>query len=281
MSLFKFRKILNNIISLDVIKTLGIKIYLKYLKLILKNIIQIKKDKTLKSVDQSISKYAKLFYYKSKKINFNCNYIDSLIKEDSYSFGLIREIIIRDCYFKHMPEYIYKKSKFVMDIGSNRGCFSALMSQVSEFILSVESHSKYNEAIKYVLKSNNFKNHIHVNCFVGGSIKQKYFNKSKKPIFHDIEYFFENYGIDFFDLVKIDIEGSEFLLFNQNLNWLEKIGALTMEVHPDHGNPILLINALKKYGFIYKIANQNLSLTNKLNEANFIYAWKKKEIFAQ
>jgi FkbM family methyltransferase len=42
---------------------------------------------------------------------------------------------------------------------------------------------------------------------------------------------FERAGADWADLVKIDIEGSERELFSENTAWLERVGALVLELH--------------------------------------------------
>lgn len=61
----------------------------------------------------------------------------------------------------------------------------------------------------------------------------------------------EQYNLDSIDFLKIDIEGSEFGLFNQedDLTWLNQVHRIAMEVHPPFGDPNAIANLLTNHGF--------------------------------
>lgn len=75
------------------------------------------------------------------------------------------------------------------------------------------------------------------------------------------------------DLLKIDIEGSEFDLF-RSPEWLKRVSALCMEVHPEYGNPQEIITALKSHGFTFVAASRDFSTVEDFKYAEYIYAWK-------
>ncbi len=75
------------------------------------------------------------------------------------------------------------------------------------------------------------------------------------------------------DFVKMDIEGSEFALF-ESADWLKGVKALSMETHPLHGDPGAVLETLKRHDFSYAVANDDLDRVSDPAHANFIYAWK-------
>ena len=224
------KKVFNNIFSLNVFKSLGIFNYLIFLTFVLKNVTKIAKERNMNSLDKEIGRrnIFTSFNFKNFDIKFDCNYTDRLILEESFSFGIIREIFIRNTYFIHLPTKAYNKCKIVVDLGANRGCFSTLMTPVAEKILSVEVQNKYNKSISHNLELNNFHNYKVENSYVGG--KGQFFNNANN--FKTIDELFKKYEIDFCDIIKIDIEGSEFQLFEDiACDWLSKVNYIVMVVH--------------------------------------------------
>ncbi len=272
------KKVLNNIFSLNVFKSLGIHNYLIFLTFVVKNVIKIAKERNMNSLDKEIGRknIFKSFNFKNFEIKFDCNYTDKLILEDSFSFGIIREIFMRNTYFIHLPKKAYNKCKIVVDLGANRGCFSTLMTPVAEKILSVEVQNKYNKSISHNLELNNFYNYKVENSYVGG--KGEFFSNANT--FNSIDELFKKYEIDFCDIIKIDIEGSEFKLFEDlTSDWLSRVNYIVMEVHPNYGDPKVIVERLKSEGFYFYLVNQNLEKIKSIKNfksISFIYAWRNK-----
>lgn len=88
-----------------------------------------------------------------------------------------------------------------------------------------------------------------------------------------IDDLFKRYKIESCDLINLDIEGSEFSLFD-SADWLQRVNAISMEVHPHYGNPEVILKSMRQQGFCYVIADENLQQVNDPGSANFIYAWK-------
>ena len=252
------------------IRVLGISTYIRYIFTFTLQIFNIIKSKDLRPLDQKMGKNrVESFNYNGKKFIFDCFGCDETIKDGTYAFGVVREIYIRDCYFKYLPVNIYKNINNAVDIGANRGAFSSLMTTTADFILSVEAQQEFEPIIRHNMFRNGFTNYNLEIGFVGsgGELSNKNIKLFTLP---DL---LTSNNINQVDLLKMDIEGSEFSLFDDPA-WLYRVNAICMEVHPEYGNPKKIVDVLSKCGFVYKIADENLNLLKDAEFANFIYAWK-------
>ncbi|MGB7293180.1 MAG: FkbM family methyltransferase [Thermodesulfobacteriota bacterium] len=211
----------------------------------------------------------KQFHYRGSTFFFDCQFCDESLEEDSFGFGVAREIYIRDCYFKWHPSSVYDRASTVIDVGANRGAFSALMTTRAKFILSVECQGQYVPIIQHHMNKNNYTNYAIETAFVGNG---GMFAESNSPKL-TIEELLYRHNIEFVDLIKLDIEGSEFALFSST-DWLKRVNAISMEVHPHFGDPDIILKSIKHHGFACMIADENLQRVKDGKEASFIYAWK-------
>lgn len=265
-----FKKFTNNLLTIRAINVLGFKIYFRYIFNFIFSIFSIFKFKDFRPLDKKMGKnHVENFIYNGNKFKFDCHYCDEKIKDGTYAFGVVREIYIRDCYFKHLPKEIFKNINYAVDIGSNRGAFSSLLTSTAKFILSVEAQKEFKPIIINNFKRNNYTNFSLEIGFVGAGGELS--NKNIKLF--TIEDLLDKNNIDQVDLLKMDIEGSEFALFDEP-SWLKRVGAICMEVHPEYGSPTKILNVLKKYEFEFKVADENLILLDNPEFANFIYAWR-------
>lgn len=270
----KFNKFQNNLLSGKAVSVLGPVQYLSYLAKFLVNIPQILKAGDFRPLDKSMSMTAKQFNYRGSTFLFDCQYCDEHLKEDSFSFGIVREIYIRDCYFKWHPPSVYDRARTIIDLGANRGAFSTLMTTRAKLIISVECGEQYIPIISHNMSINNFTNYAIETAFigVGGSAKANLSSESNlKNI--TIDDLLCRHNIDSVDLIKLDIEGSEFALFD-SADWLRRVNAISMEVHPLYGDPNAILESINQHGFSYAMADANLRCINDAKQASFIYAWK-------
>lgn len=205
----------------------------QYMDLLFKLFLSLPKilvTRNLVSVDKRMSKKLKI-NYKGYKFVIDCSYTDNVIIENSYTFGIVREIYIRDCYFK-FHEINLSELKNVIDLGSNRGAFSLLAANFADKVVSVEVQTKYNDVLAHNMRINGFNNYSVENVFVG---EGGCFAVLKDRV-KTLEEIMNNNGLQSIDFLKIDIEGSEFKLFSE-LNCLKKIRYISMEVHREYGNP--------------------------------------------
>ena len=265
------KKFTNNLLTIRAINVLGFKTYFRYIFNFISSILSIFEFKDLRPLDKKMGKnHVENFIYNGNKFKFDCHYCDQKIKDGTYAFGVVREIYIRDCYFKHLPKEIYKNINTAVDIGANRGAFSSLMTSTAKFILSVEAQKEFKRIIENNLQRNKYSNYSLEIGFVGSGGELANHNIQ----LFTIEDLLDKNNIEQVDLIKMDIEGSEFALFDEP-SWLLRVNAICMEVHPEYGNPTKILKVLKKYDFEFKVADENLILLDNPEVANFIYAWKK------
>jgi 23S rRNA U2552 (ribose-2'-O)-methylase RlmE/FtsJ len=265
----KFQKIRTNLLSGRAISVLGPMQYTRYLANFFANIPRIGSTGDLRPLDKAMGMTAKQFHYRGSSFFFDCQFCDEHLKEDSFGFGIAREIYIRDCYFRWHPPSVYDHARTVIDLGANRGAFSSLMTTKARFILSVECQEQYVPVIQHNMLMNNFTSYAVETALVGagGSVTD-----SNSPRL-TVDELFQRHNIEFVDLIKLDIEGSEFALFD-SADWLQRVNAISMEVHPLHGNPNDILKSITRHGFAYAIADENLQCVKDTKHANFIYAWK-------
>ena len=222
------KKILNNY-SFVSIKVIGLKYYLLYLFFSLVSIFKIIKTKKLYNVDFLMGKTdIKKFCINKKNFVFDCKFVDKNIIENSFSFGLIREIYIRNCYLKFIPFNKLKNTVHTIDLGSNRAVFSCLSTTFSKKIIGVELNPKYESIFKKSLELNKFNNYFFENKKIVQDDEVN-FNNSKDCL--GINNLLKKYEIKKDCFIKIDIEGGETSLFRKT-DWLDFIDILVMEVHP-------------------------------------------------
>ncbi len=266
------RKLRNNILSERAISVLGPKLYAIYLGYVLVNVPDILRVGDLRPLDKSMGIVAKHFSYRGFSFSFDCQFCDESLNEDSYAFGIAREIYIRDCYFKWHPPIVFARAKTVVDLGANRGAFSALMTTQATFVLSVECGEQYAPIIRHNMLVNNYTSYAIETAIVGvgGLVLESHTPRLT------IEALFHRHNIEFVDFIKIDIEGSEFSLFG-SADWLRRVGAISMEVHPRYGDPNNVLTNLREYGFTCVIADENLDRVSEAAQASFVYAWRSSQ----
>jgi glycosyltransferase involved in cell wall biosynthesis len=175
------------------------------------------------------------------------------------NIGLIREIFGKNCYqFDTSRTY-----GTVVDLGANVGVFSILASKFSEQVVSVEmNRTDTAELFNRLIDINNVQNISRIYATVG----QK---KSGNLCLEDLlaEY-------DSIDFMKIDIEGSEQELFDDEA-WLDKVQTLSLEVHPCFGVDVERILAILEKKFNCTLFNLNMQKVPAIKGMGYIFAEKR------
>jgi FkbM family methyltransferase len=75
-----------------------------------------------------------------------------------------------------------------------------------------------------------------------------------------IDSLIQDYKIDKIDILKLDIEGAERELFNNDATWLDSVGQLVIELHDRYipGCARALYQAVNRYPFIQEIRGENI-----------------------
>jgi hypothetical protein len=223
--------------------------------------IYLKKD--LRALDKAMSRKIWI-HFSNFKFCVDCAYIDKKINEDFFAFGGVRELYIRNCYFRY-HNFSFEKIHNVIDIGGNRGLFSLLSANFCKKVIYIECQEKYNKALIHNMLINKLSNYAIENVFLGG--RKDHGNNIT------LEDIIDKYNLAMIDFLKIDIEGSEFELF-EGITCLDRVKYLSMEVHKDHGNIKVILNRLKEHNFNIKMCTKNFDLTSNINLVDFIYASK-------
>jgi hypothetical protein len=155
-----------------------------------------------------------------------------------------------------------------LDLGANRGAFSSLVAHRAHRLLSVEVNEVYHPLIRHNLAGNNCENFRLIAALVGeaGKVQGNFPHTT-------IQALLDAHNIEHMDFVKMDIEGSEFSQF-KHPQWLQRVGALTLEVHPAYGNPQDIVETLTAEGFSVTMSDENLTPESHASAAEFIYAWR-------
>jgi FkbM family methyltransferase len=167
----------------------------------------------------------------------------------------IREIWVRNIYlsggFLTVPD-----NGVFLDLGAGTGLFTmqAVTSAKNVSGFSVEAEIDRCEQIQKVLGLNNIKTDVKViNAFVGGPTtfgREFRANAANQqvPVLSQRD-LLDQINVKRIDLLKCDIEGSEFGLFTAQNDLLAITQQLALELHPDSGDAEALIASIQAMGF--------------------------------
>ena len=250
-------------INFSIFKIIGLN-YFIYLFFIFINIKKIISEKNLNSLNN---------IFKKLKINFKGKlfFIDILainnISGENNCFGLIREIFFKNVY---LSKFIFTDSSKndCIDLGANVGIFSLLASKFFNKVYSVEPQIRYIDCYKKLMRDNHVINAFLINGYL---FNLNEFDDERTNLI-DFNKLVEKESLkDVF--LKIDIEGSEFGLF-QDIN-LNKVSAVSMEVHQNKGNLQNVLEKLMIYDFDYVLCNNFGEVVSNHNLATYLYGSKK------
>ncbi|MCC7147509.1 MAG: FkbM family methyltransferase [Phycisphaeraceae bacterium] len=248
-------------------RVLGVGGYARYGAALLRAAPTVIRRGELRDVDRLMGRRVVRVRYRGRPVTFDCLFMDAHIRDGTYAFGLIRELAIRDCYLRHMPAAVVTSARRVIDIGANRGTFSTLLTPWAQRIVAVEVLPEMAQVIQHNMRVNHFTGCSVVQAFMGSGGKIAGLAQSTMTM----PQLLDSQGLEAVDLLKMDIEGSEFALFADS-RWLDRVGALTMEVHPQWGDPATVLGPLRDHGFTCRVMDQNLTVVSNVRQAEFICA---------
>ncbi len=199
-------------------------------------------------------------------------------------FSGAREIYGRRVYFA-LPHFRIHPGDVVVDLGANCGIFTTLAACVARKVIAVEAQIGFCSEIRRNLERNRCYANVAVEFGLVGASSgsfaddqlietSSHFNGVRPPVLalRDV---FDRHGAERVDFMKIDIEGSEFALFNEADEWLPRISKIAMEVHPVFGDPKELEGLLKLGGFCTALLAADLQPSRIISEhGGYLYAWR-------
>ena len=182
----------------------------------------------------------------------------------AYTAGA-REMYCRNVYLRTglaMPS-----SGWVIDLGANRGLFSIWAAVTGAQAVAVDAQHGFAPLIRGLAAHNHVTDQVHVEIAVAGGVKlsgaaagviaddSRWATTShglpERPANLTVPALMSRYGIDQVGLLKMDIEGGEFALFDadEDLQWLSCVDQIALEVHLQHGDAPAMISRLREVGF--------------------------------
>lgn len=225
------------------------------------------KARDLKPLDKRMGRKPITCRVDHHRFTFDARYSDDHFDDGTYTFGVIRELYIRNCYLRDEAANLPDKLGAVVDLGANRGVFSMMMAPRAAKVVAVEVLPEHIEGILHTAKLNQFDNISVESAFVGagGNYDSR---KSRTITMHDL---LDNHAIDRVSLLKMDIEGSEYDLF-QHPDWLDRVDVLCMEIHPQWGQVQDVLDTLRDKGFHYTARTHTFAPITDPQQAEFVYA---------
>jgi FkbM family methyltransferase len=206
----------------------------------------------------------------------------SLLSPD---FALVRELYGRRCYFLRRS-WIPQRGHVVVDLGANAGLFTVLCAKRGARVIAVEAQGALCQLIEAHLRINNCREVVsmiqglikpEVGCFVELTDLERERLLGAETRVTTIEHVLELAQGQRIDLLKVDIEGSEFALFAGDLSWLRQVDKITMEVHPEYGSVETLVNRLGDYGYHCEIVAswREPTTTAIIQYPGYCYAYRR------
>jgi hypothetical protein len=270
--MFIARKLAINL-GLRALLVLGPFVYLRYLFTFFCKLPLILRAGDFKPLDQAMGTRPITARMNGRKFIVDCPHTDKRIVDGTFVFGIIREMYIRNCYLRYGTAQAARTARTVLDLGANRGAFSVMMASQAELVIAVEFNPLFKDVIAHNMAVNNFTNYEIETAFIGEGGA----GDNGKQCRMSLSELMEKHNLQNVDLMKMDIEGSEFALF-QSPEWLTHVSALCMEVHTKYGNPQEILAVLQRYAFDFVMADVLFRPVEDPKRANFIYAWKSRNV---
>ena len=168
-------------------------------------------------------------------------------------FGLFRDILMRRCYWPD-DAFAPRRGDTVVDLGANVGAFSVLAAKRmgAGRIIAIEAQEREHEMLERNVALNGVGGIVTpLLGFVGSGGLFEGGDYSRSTI--DLDAVVREHTINEIALLKVDIEGSEFALFENGPAWLRLVRRIAMEVHPPYGDADVLCATLRGEGFDVRV----------------------------
>ena len=144
-------------------------------------------------------------------------------------------------------EYSYLfKNLVVMDVGCDWGSFSLWMNDLARKIYAIDISEENIKRLKTNIQTNQLTKIVPYHCAIGGKTKERYYDLDAKPgngsskitesgfktiQMYTVNDFMKREGIDYVDVLKLDIEGCEYETLEAPDFPREKISTIVGEFH--------------------------------------------------
>jgi FkbM family methyltransferase len=205
----------------------------------------------------------------------------------SYTAGA-REMYCRNVYLR--TGFVMPRTGWVLDLGANRGLFSVWAALAGAQVVAVEAQQGFEPEIRRLAAHNGVSDRVHVKiALAGGAIRagantglvaddQRWSATShgapQRPIAISVPQLMSTHHIDRIGLLKVDIEGGEFAVFDsgEDLRWLDQVDQVVTEVHGEFGDGAALARRLGEHGFDLELRdNEGTRVAATSDRLEYIY----------
>lgn len=152
----------------------------------------------------------------------------------------------------------------VIDIGCNIGTFSLWINKLAREIYAIDIAKENIEALDKAIAENNVKNIKTFNCGIDGESRKAEIAVSGTPFgggwklssssgdldVYSLKDFMDRNKIQYADVVKMDVEGSEYSIISADDFPGDRIGTIVGEIHYGVDKESLML-VLRRHGFRY------------------------------
>jgi FkbM family methyltransferase len=214
----------------------------------------------------------------------------------AYTAGA-REMYCRNVYLR--SGLVMPQAGWVVDLGANRGLFSVWAALTGAQVVAVEAQQGFAPAIRGLAAHNGVANRVDVEIAVAGGVKTAgatvgvvandhrwattSHGTAQRPAGVSVPGIMSDYRIDRIGLLKADIEGGEFAVFgaDEDLRWLACVDQLVLEVHPDWGDTVGLIERLRQHGYRVDLRdNDGFPVTPQTGRVDYAYCRRPAPVYA-
>lgn len=203
------------------------------------------------------------FFLRSGSSDIGIFYQIFLSKSYNLSYGINPNVIV-DCGSNIGLSVIFFKNKFpnstIVAVEPEENNFNLLLKNTEKYSnIHCLKKGIWNKETNLIIKNNNTTNW----AFEVEEVDYENENTISAISISELK---KKFNLDIIDILKIDIEGSEKELFEENYEqWLPKTKILIIELHDGmkYGASKSFFNAISKYNFHFTIKDENLIFYNK------------------
>jgi FkbM family methyltransferase len=210
------------------------------------------------------------------------------IRVPGAEFSGVRELYCRRVYAPG-AEFLPRAGYTVVDLGANVGLFSVQAALAGARVIAVEAQSGFASRFWRLMEMNGVSGKVTLRHALVGSSRgvlsdersrlasPEWIDEAPTPTLDGV---LGDVGISHVDLLKSDIEGSEFAVFAEGSSWLDQVDRVVMEVHRPFGDPEDIGRLLEDQGFVVRRARLDLRAVDVLRETGFIHAVRSRFVSA-
>jgi len=200
----------------------------------------------------------------------------TMVELDGSYFSGAREIYCRGVYFA-LPGFDIRREDVCVDLGANAGVFTTLAARCGKKVIAVEAQSEFLPLIRQNLLRNHCLDKASVELGLIGSTtgilsdpgeRKNCSHWGREAPVRSLPEVLGRHNVRRVDFLKIDIEGSEFGLFEGDCGWLKMVRRVAMEVHCRFGDANHLCARLENHGFRVWLVDNRQAVINRLNESS-------------